>query len=51
MGLFIQIIGILCVIASLIWSIIMIVTKNGNSIAIALLVLGILLINLGRKLH
>lgn len=51
MGLLLQLIGLVCVIGSLIWNIYNIVKGFSAGIAIALLVVGIILINIGRKLH
>ena len=51
MGLLLQIIGVLCVITSLIWSICAIIAKGTTNISVVFLIVGLALIGIGRKLH
>lgn len=51
MGIVLQIIGIISVIASLVCSIIILINGTHGSQAVVLLILGAGLIRLGRKIH
>lgn len=50
MGVLIQLIGLVCVLISLVWNIYNIVQGISAPIALAFLVLGIILVKVGRKM-
>ncbi len=50
MGLVLQLLGVVCVVISLIISIVAIVKGNSSNLTIVFLVVGLLLIGAGRKL-
>lgn len=51
MGLLIQLIGLVCVLISLVWNIYNIAQGTPASVALAFFVVGMILIQLGRKLR